>query len=220
MPPFGQSVILPNQYWHVWQSPRVCLSICPLLTVHVVSELQQPLPWTVWTAVTGEEVKIREHETPADTAWLVNVVFPLRTIIGSGKVLSFLIVAIRSIRFLKALSGPAKVFLDVHRCTCWHEQKKSHKNVQCMPTELCHAQHCMLILKHTIKAHVCKDFHSHTHSTFCLCTPLHMHTQTIRSPWKEGWDLKRHNQVWQSTAPLKQALLQPNTAVIVNVRQN
>lgn len=47
-----------------------------------------------------------------------------------------------------------------------------------------------------------------------------LHTQTTRSQWKEDWDLRRPNWVWQPTALLKKAPLQPNTAVIVNVRQN
>lgn len=62
---------------------------------------------------------------------------------------------------------------------------------------------------------VSEDFHTHT-----SLIHTHIHTRTIRSPWKEGQDLRRPNQVWQSTALLKQAPLQPNTAVIVNVRQN
>lgn len=42
MPPLGHSVILPNQYMS--DSPHVCLSVCPLLTVHVISKIQQLLP--------------------------------------------------------------------------------------------------------------------------------------------------------------------------------
>lgn len=87
-------------------------------------------------AVTGEEVTIREHENPADAALqLGNVVFPLMTIIGSVRVLSFLVVAIRSIRFMKALPLYTGAHGDMNR-----KKKKTHKNltknVLCMPTKL------------------------------------------------------------------------------------
>ncbi len=143
-------------------------------------------------------------------------------ITGSGTVLSLLIVAISFIRFLKALTGPAKVFLHICRCTCSHERKKVPQKCPMYANQVLVflSLHTLtLIWNGTIKACVSKDFHTYT-SLFRTHTHTHLHTQTIRSPWKGGWDLRRPNQVWQSTALLKQAPLQPNTAVIVNVRQN
>lgn len=185
-------------------------SICPLLTARVISALKQPLPWTVWTAVTGEEVRTGAWKTlPARPGSLMSF-SPLMTIIGRGSVLSFffLVAAISSIRFLRALPGPAKVRLHMYRCTC--KKKESLTNVPAFAKP--RLWHCSTrATQGNSEPYTCvsEPFHP----------PPHMHKQW-GPPWKEDWDLRRPNRVWQSTALLKQAPLQPNTAVIVNVRQN
>lgn len=56
------------------------------------------------------------------------------TIIGSGTVLSFLVAAISLVRFLKALTGPANVFLHIQSTGVHvHMNKKTPKEMYHVP---------------------------------------------------------------------------------------
>ena len=113
-------------------------SICPPLTARVISALKQPLPWTVWTAVTGEEVRTGAWKTlPARPGSLMSFSPSYDNHrMRSGFIIFFLVAAISSIRFLRALSGPAKVRRHMYRCTCKKKKKKTSpaRMSQCSPT--------------------------------------------------------------------------------------
>lgn len=162
MLPLGQSVMLPNQCRHVWQSPWVCQSVCSSLTGLVISALWQSLPWTAWTAVTGEEVRITQHENPAHTNWLV--LFPPLTIIGSGKVLQFVFSDQKKKNSPSALSEfpsePANVFYQVTQVYMftWAEKKiclVCNKSRSAGKYFLAHKCACLL------QAHLCKLTQNH-----------------------------------------------------------
>ena len=191
-------------------------SICPPLTARVISALKQPLPWTVWTAVTGEEVRTGAWKTlPARPGSLMSFSPSYDNHrMRSGFIIFFLVAAISSIRFLRALSGPAKVRRHMYRCTCKKKKKKKNESRANVPVFANpRLWHCS----------TSRATQGNSEPYTCVSEPSrpppHMHKQW-GPPWKEDWDLRRPNRVWQSTALLKQAPLQPNTAVIVNVRQN
>lgn len=177
MPPLQQSVILPNQYQRIWQSPSVYMSRRVSFSNrsyhHCITAGTSLNCLDIWNW-RGSSNQSRKTQ-PAAPGLLMSY---FMTVIRSRTLLSFLVITINLILFPECPHRACGVSAYLQVCMfTW------------MPVE--------------------------RYTALCY---THTRTQTMRSRW--NWDLRRANKVWRSTAALKQGPLQPNTAVIVNVRQN